>query len=160
MKHLPSFILILFIFSCSTEPNQLNGKVETSQTQNEEEIDSAKFLIDKGALTARPERLKLSYAGISCPCADWFETKNADKEGDLKEHFYLEPGDTTLIQADTLFNGEYFPVQISVTGRFYTKEGYPKNYFPAKGDPKPARVFRYTSIEIIQRGQPLVDVGR
>jgi hypothetical protein len=132
----------------------LDEKVETTQTQNEEKVAAAKFLIDKGALVGRIERLKSSYAGISCPCPDWYETKNADKEGDLKEHLYLEPANTSLIQADTLFNGEYFPVIISVTGQFYNKEGYPKNYFATKGDPKPARVFRYSAIEIIQRGQP------
>ena len=100
----------------------------------------------------RAVRLKLSYAGISCPCADWYEIKYADKESDL-EYFYLEPHNTSLIQADTLFNGKYFPVHISVTGQFYTIKGYPKNYFSAKGTPKAARVFRYDNIEIIQRGK-------
>lgn len=130
----------------------MNGKIDTAQTQNKEKIDGAKFLFDKGALAGKAVSQKLSYAGISCPCADWYETKYADKESDL-EYFYLEPRDTSLIQADTLFNGKYFPVHISVTGQFYTNKGYPKNYFRAKGNPKPARVFRYDKIEIIQRGK-------
>ena len=113
MKALPFSILIFSLFSCSTQPNQLNGKIDTAQTQNKEKIDGAKFLFDKGALAGKAVSQKLSYAGISCPCADWYETKYADKESDL-EYFYLEPRDTSLIQADTLFNGKYFPVHILV----------------------------------------------
>lgn len=154
MNHITSAALILFLYSCSTQPGKSGEKVEVLETQYREQIDSAKYLIDKGAFTGRIEKLDVSYDAIACPCANWFEAKNANKEGDLKEHFYLEPSDPSLIQADTLFNGEFLPVRILVSGQFYRKQGYPKNYFPTKGDPKPARVFCYNKIEIIQIGQP------
>lgn len=96
--------------------------------------------------------LDVSYGVISCPCAQWFETNLKKDTNTDNKYFYLEPANPTLINADTLFNGEYLPVRVSVTGQFCTKKGYPKNYFPLKGDPKPARVFQYNNIEIIQLG--------
>ncbi|MFM2363855.1 MAG: hypothetical protein RLZZ316_2757, partial [Bacteroidota bacterium] len=51
-----------------------------------------------------------------------------------------------------LYDGTNIPLRISVTGQFYSKQGYPANYFPTKGDPKPAKVFRYDKIKIIQNG--------
>lgn len=114
-------------------------------------IDSAAYTIDKGPLTGKTKTLDVYYAAISCACPQWFETKNIDDTINGRQHFYLEPAHANLVLADTLFDGMHANLRISVTGRFYTKEGYPANYFPAKGDPEPAKVFRYEKLKVITR---------
>jgi hypothetical protein len=157
VQYFPAAILILFLSSCLTEPNKLDGKAETLKTQYKEQIDSAKYLIDKGPLSGKTKTLNVSYAAIMCPCPQWFETKYAGDTINDFSYFYLEPDNSDLVDADTLFNGEFFPIHITVTGQFYTKKGYPSNYFPTKGNPEPARVFKYAEIKIIQRGKTFGD---
>ena len=118
-----------------------------------DQIDSSKYMVDKGLLTGQTKTLNVSYAAIMCTCPQWFETKYTGDTINNIEYFYLEPANSKIIQADTLFIGEYFPVKVSVTGQFYNKKGYPKGYFPAKGDPELSKVFRYDKIKIVQRGQ-------
>lgn len=65
-------------------------------------------------------------------------------------HIYLEPAETTLADADTLWDGLTLPFRLSLTGKFYKGIGYPPGYKPAKGDPKPARVFQYNKLSIIR----------
>ena len=67
----------------------------------------------------------------------------------------MEPANISLINADTLFDGNHLPVRISAKGQFYLREGYPKNYRALKGSPKPTKVFRYTEIKIISLGLSL-----
>ena len=148
-------IILLFIFSCSTPASNNDRKSEIAQAGYATEQDSAKFRIDKGVLDGKIEKLDISYAAIMCPCAQWFETKLADDTSIDIEYFYVEPASPKLINADTLFNGERFPVRVLVTGQFYSKVGYPRDFFPSKGDPKPAKVFRYNKIEIVQRGNAI-----
>lgn len=115
-----------------------------------DQIDSANYLVDKGALTGQTKTLDVSYAVQSCTCPQWFETKKQKLFNEGVEYFYLEPANSKIKQADTLFNGINIPLRISVTGLFYLKKGFPANYFPTKGDPEPSRVFRYDNIRIIQ----------
>lgn len=116
------------------------------------QIDSAKYLVDKGILSSKTTTLDISYAVQSCTCPQWFETKKQKPFNENVEYFYLEPANSKKIQADTLFDGINLPLRIIVTGQFYLKKGYPANYFPTKGDPEPARVFRYNKLRIIQNG--------
>lgn len=118
-----------------------------------DQIDSAKYLMDKGALNGQRITLDVSYAVQSCTCPQWFETKEKKPFNEDVEYFYLETASSKITHADTLFNGINIPIQISVTGQFYLKKGYPANYFPTKGDPEPARVFRFDKIKIIQIGK-------
>jgi hypothetical protein len=117
-----------------------------------DQIDSAKYLVDKGALNAQRITLDVLYAVQSCTCPQWFETKEQKPFNEGVEYFYLETPNSKITQADTLFNGINIPIRISVTGQFYSKKGYPANYFPAKGDPEPARVFRYDKIKVLENG--------
>lgn len=116
-----------------------------------DQIDSAKYFLDKGALGKRTEILDVLYAAIMCTCPQWFETKNANDTPNV-EQFYLEPASHKIVSANKLYDGTNLPLRISVTGKFYLKKGYPANYFPTKGDPQPANVFRYDKIKIIQKG--------
>ena len=117
-----------------------------------DQIDSAKYLVDKGVLSGKRITLDVSYALHACPCPQWFETKEQKPFNEGVEYFYLETANTNITKADTLFNGINIPIRISVTGQFYSKKGYPANYFPSKGDPEPARVFRYDKIKVLENG--------
>jgi hypothetical protein len=248
MKHLSAAILILFILSCSTQPNKLNSKIQTEEfhyimwacecanwatlddinkyqdtgklsdhcvfvepadksltlpdtlgysgdivqftgqyyidkgypndyikTEQQvdkakvfrytsykiiksnysqsiaDQIDSAKYLIDKGVLIEQTKTLDVSYAAIMCTCPQWFETKFASDTSNV-EQFYLEPANEKLVSANKLYDGTNFPLRISVAGQFYSKQGYPANYFPTTGDSKPARVFRYDKLKVLENG--------
>lgn len=115
-------------------------------------IDSAKYLLDKGKLTGQNQTIDVSYAAIECTCPQWFETKNMDDTVDGRRYFYLEPASSNLVSANTLYDGTNIPLRILISGQFYSNQGYPAYYFPAKGDPKPARVFRYDKINVIKNG--------
>lgn len=117
-----------------------------------DQLDSAKYLVDKGPLNGHTKTLDVSYAVQACTCPQWFETKEQKPFNEGVEYFYLETANSKITKADTLFNGINIPIRISVTGQFYSKKGYPSNYLPTKGDPEPARVFRYDKIKIIQNG--------
>jgi len=116
--------------------------------------DTTSFNIDKGKLTEKILTLDVLFGAISCTCAQWLEAKYSNDAGS-RNYFFLEPADISLINADTLFTGNNLPIRLSVTGQFYSKEGYPINYRPAKGSPDPARVFRYTKIKIKSLGSSL-----
>lgn len=117
-----------------------------------DQIDSSKYLVNKETLNGQTKTLDVSYAVQACTCPHWFETNKQTPYNDGVEHYYLEPANSKITIADTLFNGTNIPIRIIVTGQFYSKKGYPTNYFPTKGDPEPARVFRYDKIKIIHNG--------
>ena len=64
------------------------------------------------------------------------------------EYIYLERANKRLIKADNLPDGLH-TMMIKVTGYFNAEKGLPRN-FPVKGDPAPARVFRYSKIQEIK----------
>jgi hypothetical protein len=101
---------------------------------------------------SKVETLTLLYNGISCPCAQWSETRFSNNS-DNKKYYWLEPANEKLIKADTLFNGEDLPVIIKVTGQIVTENGFPKRDLTKVGEDAAGNVFRYTKIEVIQNGQ-------
>jgi len=155
MTHLLSAIFFLFsLSSCADSAKTEETEVKTQRTDTTfvpdnfaTRDDTGRFNIDKGNLSGHTMTLDVSFGAISCTCAQWSETKYAEYPG-KRIQFYLEPANTSLINADTLFDGNNLPVRVLVAGQFYSKDGYPKDYHPAKGSPDPARVFRYTKIEV------------
>ena len=101
------------------------------------------------------QTLTLNYNAMSCSCAQWSESKH-NSQPDKRKYFYLERAKNNLINADTLFDGENFPIKIQVKGKFITESGYPKDYNPAKGKGGPAKVFRYTEIKVLQNGKKTI----
>ncbi|RYE51585.1 MAG: hypothetical protein EOP48_18015 [Sphingobacteriales bacterium] len=147
-----SAILLLTFLSCSSskdKPKEQEGRTVPKEMNN---TNSPNFDMDKGGITGKAVRLDVSYAAIECTCPQWFETKEMHDTIKGRQYFYLEQGKDGVVNADTLFNGDNLPIQLILTGQFYNKEGYPKNYHPAKGEPEPARVFKYNKIEIVQQG--------
>ena len=98
-------------------------------------------------LDKKPSTIIVTYGYIGCPCAEWIINNRYAKTIN-REHIFLEPANNKLVEAESLVNGSNI-VRIKITGRFYKEKGYPKNYHPGKGNPDPARVFRYDKIRDI-----------
>lgn len=99
------------------------------------------------------ETLILDYNAIACTCAQWSESKYSTNP-DRGIHYWLEPDNEKLIQADTLLNGENLPIQIKVTGQIVSENGFPKSESLSKvGQGEAGKVFRYTKIEVLKNGQ-------
>jgi len=99
------------------------------------------------------ETLTLSYNAISCPCAQWSESR-FNNFPEKRVNYWLEPANQNIINADTLFNGKDLPVKIKVTGQIISETGFPKNKNLEKvGLDEAGKVFRYTKIEVIRNGQ-------
>ena len=101
---------------------------------------------------SKVETLTLIYNGISCTCAQWSETKYT-YDDDNKVYYWLEPAHEKLLIADKLFNGVDLPVIIKVKGQLVSENGFPKRRLEKVGKDAAGKVFRYTSIEVIQNGQ-------
>jgi hypothetical protein len=136
------------------KPDYPKGTEET-----EEHLDKAKvfrytkmevFKKDNDYSSKDDITLNLAYNAIGCPCAQWSEVKS--ESDTTKEYYYLEPANNKLINADNLWNGEDLPLQIQVTGQIVSHAGYPTGYNPAKGNPEPSTVFRYTKIKVLKNG--------
>jgi hypothetical protein len=85
------------------------------------------------------------------PNDDTAETKKTSDA--IREYYFLEPANEKLVNADKLWKGDNLPLQIQVTGQIVSYADYPTGYNPAKGDPNPATVFRYTKIKVLKNGQ-------
>jgi hypothetical protein len=150
------FLLTQWLCSCVEKANLTQKpEIDTGMALTPNIVatrtDTAQFDIDKGVLSEKIQTLDVSFAAISCPCAQWFETSQL-KSTDNRTYIFLEPSNNKIINADTLFDGNNLPVRILLTGQFYQKKGYPKNYRPVKGDPKIEKVFRYTKLKIVTQG--------
>ena len=96
-------------------------------------------------LDKKSSTIIVTYGYVGCTCAQWVINDTRIKTIDA-EYIYLEPANSKLINADDLPDGLHI-TNVKVTGHFYMEKGYPKNFIVGKGDPKPARVFRYDKIQ-------------
>ena len=81
--------------------------------------------------------LNLSYNAIACTCAQWSYTKLA-VDTSKRDYYFLVPANKKLINADNLYKGDNFPIQIQVTGQIIDYAGFSTGYNPIKGNPEPA----------------------
>ncbi|HRG82013.1 MAG TPA: hypothetical protein PLO99_05815 [Chitinophagaceae bacterium] len=154
MLRMTMLCLLTFTVSCKEKTDRTNTEGNKSYVQVKDypknelnyRVDTAKFNVDKGNLTGKTITINVSYAAIECTCPQWFETKNMNDTINGRQYFYLERGNKSITNADTLYDG-INPPQLTLTGQFYNKEGYPKNYNPSKGEPMPSRVFKYEKIK-------------
>ena len=111
------------------------------------------YKVEKGGLTGMTRKLYVNYAAIGCTCAQWIPIKQKTDTVDAPDLLYLERSNSTLMNADSLFDGLHLPIHLALTGQYYKNKGYPKNYTPAKGNPEPAKVFHYSTIRILKFGK-------
>ena len=95
--------------------------------------------------------LVLGYSNISCTCPQW--TSRYGAADTLREYYYLERGDTTLLDADKLFDGSNLPLTVQVTGQWVSEYGLPMGFEVPKGKPQYSKVFRYTKIKVLESGR-------
>lgn len=105
----------------------------------------------KNTIDKEEQTIELSYIAWACDCANWATLDDIRKYNDnfgdtlADRSIFIEPADTSLILPDTIgYNGDI----IKLTGHFYKEKGYPKGY-SSDENPKKARVFRYTSYQVI-----------
>ena len=61
--------------------------------------------------------------------------------------------DTTLLDADKLFDGSNLPLTVQVTGQWVSEYGLPMGFEAPKGKPEYSKVFRYTKIKVLESGR-------
>lgn len=148
--------LIISIFNlvigCSSPDNAIN--TEDSSKIKVISVMSGKDTLEildssKKELSDKTVTLNFSYAAIACGCPQWFETKFKDiKFFEGVERFYLEPTDTSLLNANNLWEGEHLPLTLKVTGRFSKEKILPPN-LGIKDEPEKARIFWYDKITVV-----------
>lgn len=145
-------LIVNFIVGCYSSDKSSN---------NEDKIrhKSAAFITGKNSFyiqdTSKKElsdkkiNITVSYAAIACGCPQWFETKYKNvKFLEGVERYYLEPTDTSLLNANNLWDGEHLPLTLKLTGRFSKGKETPPTYH-IKDEPEKARIFWYDKITVV-----------
>lgn len=143
------FPIILLFAACTTN----SSKVDKAQPSKDTLLQQASQLNEPNFKPeSKIQTLTLSYNALSCTCAQWSESK-FNKDSNERINYWLEPANTMLVNADTLFNGE-LPLQIQVTGQIVNENGYPigANVEKLRLD-EAAKVFMYTKIKVLKNGQ-------
>ena len=91
---------------------------------------------------SKQKRIIASYSAISCQCAQW------KVEGE-KENVYLERENEKLQDVNKIWDGETLPFKVAVKGKFKAGKGIPKG-FTTKGEPKAAKIFVYSQVEVLK----------
>lgn len=103
----------------------------------------------KGRLEEQVQTLEFSYVSWACDCANWTTATDVAKyEGNVPSNhcIYVEPASPSLVLPDSIgYNSD----KVRFTGQFYSDSGFPEGY-SSQENPEPARVFRYTSYQIVQ----------
>jgi hypothetical protein len=145
-----STLILVFCCSCidkSTNTDNSNHyKVDTNITS----IDTIPIPdTPVHTLTGKTITITVSYAAIACSCPQWFETKYQDVpflEG--VERYYLESTNTSLVNANRLWDGTTLPLTVKLTGQFSKEKELPITYH-TKGSPEKARIFWYDKITVV-----------
>jgi hypothetical protein len=147
-------ILLIFLFisilitSCNTSIFRFfNGDLRDAN-KSKIAVEDSMFFSSNNV-----ETLTLIYNAISCPCAQWSELKENKTEKKEKRYYWLEPADSTLINADQLFNGENLPVIIKVKGKVISNYGFPKRKVSKIDEVEAGIVFQYSKIKVIKVGK-------
>ncbi len=148
-----SLILIftIYLFSCNDNSTKSNSSDKTKDSFAN--IRPLKYLPNPtNTLDKRIEKLELEYIVWGCACANWITPSDYKKYSDsgLASHcIFIEPADTTNLFPDTSF--QFDKNNILVTGQFYINEDYPKGTFETEEKLEKAKVFRYTTLKIINK---------
>lgn len=126
----------------------LFGFITLAGAGGQQDRPSAAF----GTQQKHPVTIEVYYGGVLCPCAQWVPNIKAPLKE--REHIYLERGNPSLPDANTLWDGEHLPFKLRLKGRYKPGKGLPEGVDWPRGNPDPARVFRYTSLTVLQNGPP------
>jgi hypothetical protein len=123
-RRIMAVVLFIFLLSCSTKQNKLDGNTQTIQ---------------------------FHYISWACECANWATLQDINKyqdTGKLPEHcVFTEPDTRALALPDTLgYSGDI----VEFTGQYYTEKGFPAGYIQTEEPVEKAKVFRYTAYKIIR----------
>ena len=143
------FPILFFICSCSRQSDQ------TKETKSglRKKTDIFKHIIisdSTNTLTGKIETLELVYIDWFCACANWItiEDKKKYEDSGLAMHaIFIEPANPSLNLPES-FN--HLQNRIKATGQFYVREDYPQGTVQMEEPLEKAKVFRYTSIQIIK----------
>jgi hypothetical protein len=152
MKRTLIISIIQLVVGCGSSDKSNN--IEDSSKPNATMIIISKDTLDvfdssKNKLSDKTITITVSYAAIACGCPQWFETKYENipfQEG--VEHFYLEPINNKLMNANRLWDGKHLPLTLKITGRFTQEKEVPITYH-TKGEPEKARIFWYDKITVV-----------
>lgn len=144
-----SFLLVLGCGYSSTPDNVKKDLTYKTAKNSLQVVNSPTQTLVK--LRVETVTITVSYAGISCGCPQWFETKFKKKKFlSGVERFYLEPTSKTLMNANDLWDGQTLPLTLKLIGGFSKGQELPKTH-TTKTSLEKARVFRYDKIMIISR---------
>ncbi len=93
-------------------------------------------------------KVKVSYIAYGCECANWrINTINGETcKAPNCEDIFLEASEQKKEIPEHVFqNGK----SIELTGKFYKRKGFPKDYHHSEQQPEKARIFQYSSYKII-----------
>ena len=136
--------------------------VSCGQTKNEQQKPKQKIehkyhkvISDStNRLSGKIENIEVKYIVWGCACPQWIKTKDLEIKDTTVEffdkHFYIEPVDNTL-KYPIYF--DLFRHNIMLQGQFYQRKDYPQGTIELEEPMPKAKVFRYTKIEVIQKGQ-------
>ncbi len=127
-------------------------------------ISSFLFLLIKNKITTpldytiilsdKEETIDVYYVNWACDCAQWIETKysksNPEYVTNEKDCIYLESENLQLQEIEDKFIENSFLKRLRLTGNFYKNKGLSRTYYSQFEKPEPARVFRYSKIEIVK----------
>lgn len=144
------FLPILFLFSsCSTQSNKTkNAQLDTTKVV---ESFKSKIISDStNTLRGKAENLELEYIVWGCACANWVTPADFEKYQDsLEEHcIFIEAANKNIDLPMYFDPGRHI---VKVSGQFYVKPDYPKGTIQGEEQLNKAKVFRYTTIEVLNK---------
>ena len=144
MNTLFYIVIIVVILGCNNKHSSIKTLPEKSNVSSNGLESPTAIGLEKLAKTI--EYIHVSYAAISCSCAQWVLNRKSKQDLSKSEQIFIEPANEHLINPNNEWDGKTLPYEFKLRGSFYTEKGFPENYY-TKGEPKPARVFRYNYIE-------------
>lgn len=138
------------MISCSQTQNE---PLADSKSSSDEKKSDQKIISDpNNKLLNKVEQLEVEYTVWGCACPNWIQSKFNERNDTitnyLKLHFYIEPANKSL---ELPTNFDAFRHRLKLTGQFYENEDYPQGTIEMEEPMSKARVFRYSTLELIDK---------
>src|SRR5688572_18128192 len=133
MNTLFYIVTIAVFLGCNNKNSSIKVPPEKSNESTNGLFSPKSISLEKLGKTI--EYIHVSYAAISCSCAQWVLNPKPKQDLSESEQIFIEPANDSLLNPNNEWDGITLPYEFKLRGSFYTEEGYPENYH-AKGDPK------------------------